>query len=465
MRALSSLAFAALLALLTGCPAGAGGDELGTQTAGSDTSGDELGTDGSDSDSAGDEAETGPPPDLPGGELGDCERLEQLIAALLDEADPQLREQLVADFLRTVSYGARGFPIVEGDTLAVFHRGEPGQALAVAGDFNDWQADAYVLDEPLPGIYYGKFELDAPPTGLYKLQVGDSYFADPLARRFGWDEFGEYSQIDAIPGRSHHERWPDFDEAVGALAPRDLTVYLPADLPALGEGPAEFTTLYMHDGQNLFSPEALFGGWQVGPTLDGALADGLLDPLIVVGVDNTAARFDEYTPVTDIIDGQEVGGQAEAYADFLVDGVVPFIESRYPAAADPQARAVMGSSLGGLVSLYIGLRHPDRFAAVASMSGTIDWGSFEAQNPTIRELYQQDPPLGLRVYLDSGGDEGLGCPGDGSDNYCGNLAFADDLRGLGWVDELDLFYRWDPGAPHNEAAWAERLLPALLAWL
>ncbi|NJK31862.1 MAG: hypothetical protein HC927_05270 [Deltaproteobacteria bacterium] len=76
----------------------------------------------------------------------------------------------------------------------------------------------------------------------------------------------------------------------------------------------------------------------------------------------------------------------------------------------------------------------------------------------------EGPPIGLRIYLDSGGDPGFGCPGDGSDNYCGNVEFADMLRGVGWVDEVDLFYRWDEGAPHNEAAWASRLLPALQDW-
>jgi len=80
------------------------------------------------------------------------------------------------------------------------------------------------------------------------------------------------------------------------------------------------------------------------------------------------------------------------------------------------------------------------------------------------DLYADDPPLGLRIYLDSGGDDGTGCPNSGSDNYCGNVAFAEQLRAMGWEDEVDLFYRWAPGAPHNEAAWADRLLPALVDW-
>ena len=133
-------------------------------------------------------------------------------------------------------------------------------------------------------------------------------------------------------------------------------------------------------------------------------------------------------------------------------------------ATTPDRVATMGSSLGGLVSLYLGLEHPEVFRSVASLSGTVGWGSLDLQNPTIADAYLATPPAGLRIYLDSGGDEGFGCPDDGSDNYCDNVAFANTLRGLGWVDETDLFYRWDPGAPHNELAWADRLLPALLDW-
>ncbi|PRQ08516.1 alpha/beta hydrolase [Enhygromyxa salina] len=434
------------------------GDESGSGT----ESGDELGTDTSSSDETQGPDDLPPPTDLPP-ELDACDLLEQLIDAVAAAPDPDARQQLADSFVREMTYGADGFPIVADTRLCVFHQGSEGLPLTVTGDFAEWQVDLHPLIEAAPGFYYAMIELPAAPTGLYKFVHDQTdYFADPLARRFGWDQIGEYSQIDAISGRSHHERWPDFDEAIGALEPRDLTVWIPAD----GFDAPALPVLYMHDGQNLFAPDALFGGWQVSATLDQAVNDGQLAPVIVVGVDNTAARFDEYTQVTDVIDGMTFGGRADEYADFLVDGVVPFMAERYPVTKDPASVGVMGSSLGGLVSLYIGLRHPDVFGQVGSMSGTISWGTIGADppNPTIISEYSNAAPVGARIYLDSGGSEGAGCPGDGSDNYCGTVELADTLRGLGWVDEQDLFYRWDPGAPHNEVAWANRLLPALLDW-
>lgn len=415
-----------------------------------------TGTETSESDTS--ESETGEPTsDLPD-ELDDCERLEQLVDVI--EADPASADAAIDAFVRTVSYGAQGFPIVVGQRLCAVWLG-PDANVAITGDFNDWSADAHPLTVVGGELAYAQIELPTPPSGLYKFVLdGSEYVADPLARRFGWDEFGEYSQLDALPDRSHHERWPGFDQGVGDLAPRTLTVWLPA---GTFEGP-QLPSLYMHDGQNLFAPDALWGGWQVGWTLDDALANAVLDPLIVVGIDNTPARMDEYTQVGDVIDGMMLGGRADAYAAFLVDGVKPFIDSRYPVAPGRESTAVMGSSLGGLVSLYIGQQYPQVFAGVASMSGTIAWGTIGASNPTIIDSYLSAPPEDLRIYIDSGGSEGIGCPEDGSDNYCGNVELAEALRGLGWVDEVDLFYRWDPGAPHNEAAWATRLLPALLDW-
>lgn len=420
----------------------------------------EPGTDTLDPDTTAGET-TGPITDVPTPGVDDCEQLELLVTALPD-TDPADRRALVDELVHTVSYGDHGFPIVCDGALAVVYLGAPGQSLSLAGDFNDWVPAEHALQEPVPelGFYFALADT-AAPEGLYKLVRDETeFFADPLARRFGWDQFGEYSQVDAMPDRSHHERWSAFDQAVGALDPRTVTVYLPRG--ALGS--SDLPVLYMHDGQNLFSPEAFFGGWRVSETLDAAIADGTLPPTVVVGIDNTPARFEEYTPVTDVLDGMQVGGRADEYADFLVEGIKPFVESRYPVSADPSLVATMGSSLGGLVSLYIGLRHPDVFGHVASMSGTIAWGTFGASNPTIIELYDQDPPLGLRIYVDSGGTAGAGCPDSGSDNYCGNVAFSEQLRTLGWVDEADLFYRWQPGAQHNEAAWANRLLPALVDW-
>ena len=345
--------------------------------------------------------------------------------------------------------------------VVLARKGEEATTLSVAGDFDGWDPLADPMAPLVDGfdLWVAEIAVAEPMTpSLYKLVRDQSaYAADPWARRYGYDRFGEYSLTDARAGASHHERYPGFDDGIGTLQPRDVVVYVPAD--ALSR--AGLPVLVMHDGQNLFAPDAPFGGWQVGAAVDAAIASGELPPLLVVAIDNTAARFDEYSPVTDDIGDGPVGGRADEYADFVAMGVVPFVDARYPTAATASSRATLGSSMGGLVSLYIAWRHPDVIARAGSMSGTLQWGQIGLDNDRILELFEQSPPVGVWLYLDSGGDGP--CPG-GSDNYCVTVQMRDLLTQLGWVLGDTLQWLHAPGATHDEAAWAARL-PGFLALL
>ncbi len=383
-----------------------------------------------------------------------CDRLDAFVGEL-EAADPSDAPTLVDAFVREMQYADHGLPI-RCDDRVVFVGSGPR---TVAGDFNDWDPAALPMEQPVDGapLWVAEAEIEVP-GGLYKFVLEGDFAADPNARRYGWDEFGEYSQVDADASRSHHERWPAFSDEVEPLVPRMVRVYVPAAANA-GE---EVPVLYMHDGQNVFSPDAFFGGWQTSVTADALIEQGVIRPVLIAAIDNTPARLEEYSHVQDDLGDGPIGGLADDYADFVVDGVIPFIEARYPVRTGPENTAVLGSSMGGLVSLHLGHRHPDVFGFVGSMSGTLPWGTFGLQNETMTDRYAASAPQGSTLYVDSGGTGP--CPGGGSDNYCENVVLADVLRGLGWVDEADLFYRWVELAPHNEAAWAQRLPNALVDW-
>lgn len=179
--------------------------------------------------------------------------------------------------------------------------------------------------------------------------------------------------------------------------------------------------------------------------------------------------MDEYTHVPDVIDGQSVGGGADAYSDFVRDVVRPRIEARYGA---PEAAGVMGSSLGGLVAFHQIVRDPAAWQFAASLSGTFGWGSIGADNETLIERIASAGKLPQVLYLDSGGGPGSGCAdadGDGifddapdaGDNYCETEQLKQTLEGLGFVHGKDLFHWWEPGAAHDEAAWAARVFRPL----
>ena len=114
----------------------------------------------------------------------------------------------------------------------------------------------------------------------------------------------------------------------------------------------------MQDGQNLFDPDTSFqkgNYWRMGETADALIFAGEIEPLIIVGIYNTGEhRIDEYTPVEDRRLG---GGQADAYGQMLVEELKPFVDRSYRTLPGPANCGLGGSSLGGLVTLYLGLRY------------------------------------------------------------------------------------------------------------
>jgi hypothetical protein len=303
------------------------------------------------------------------------------------------------------------------------------------------------------GVAWALVPIAAPKGAPYQFATrSGATFADPLSRNFRYDGSAEVSLV-AAQG-AHLERWPGIGDA--NIAPRTLRVWVPA------QAPTHF--LYAHDGQNLFGGvPRTWGGW--------FLQDGAGPTTLIVGIDNSPARFDEYTPVTDVIGGSTAGGKGAAYAAFVAQTVRPFIEARY---AKPVRNGVIGSSLGGVISYFQELRDPGAWDFVASLSGTMGWGSIGAavHNPTLIEQYAALPACpGATFYLDSGGGPGSGCidaDGDGirddspdaSDNYCENAQLLEVLQKLGCGARVH--YVWSQGAQHNEAAWRSRA-PAIVA--
>jgi predicted alpha/beta superfamily hydrolase len=227
--------------------------------------------------------------------------------------------------------------------------------------------------------------------------------------------------------------------------PRDVVVYLP---PAYGEEPTRrYPVLYMHDGQNLFDPETAFvrgQHWRLGEMADMLIAEGRVEPLIIVGVYHTGhGRVHEYTPTKDARIG---GGQGRLYGRLLVEELKPFIDARYRTDPARDRTGLGGSSLGGLVSMYLGLRHADTFSRLAVMSPSVWWG----KRAILRYVAKAVPKPDTRIWLDMGTAESRN-----------GIADARRLRNAlvksGWREDEDLAYSEPRGATHSEAAWAHRV--------
>ena len=219
---------------------------------------------------------------------------------------------------------------------------------------------------------------------------------------------------------------------------RALRIFLPA---SYDENPAKrYPVLYMHDGQNLFDAKTASYGveWGIGKTVNRLVATGAMDEVIVVGIDNTPERIPEYTPCCDPKYG---GGMLDKYQAFIVDTLKPYIDQSYRTLPGKDNTAIMGSSLGGIASVYIAQHHPEIFSKAGGVSSSFWWNK--------RELVTKLPArVPVKYYLDAGTmDDGLE---DSS-------AMRDALLRQGYKQDVDLFFYVAEGGSHNEKSWAARV--------
>jgi predicted alpha/beta superfamily hydrolase len=144
---------------------------------------------------------------------------------------------------------------------------------------------------------------------------------------------------------------------------RKIWLYLPPDYYTTTK---TYPVLYMQDGQNLFDNATSFSGeWQVDETLNALFQQGNYGA-IVVGIDNGGAeRLNEYSPWNNPIYG---GGQGDLYSQFVAETLKPYIDLNYRTKPGPQYNAVLGSSMGALISTYIGAKYPNIFQKVGNFS-------------------------------------------------------------------------------------------------
>lgn len=229
---------------------------------------------------------------------------------------------------------------------------------------------------------------------------------------------------------------------------RWITVYLPAGYDERDD--RRYPVLYMQDGQNLFDAERAYvpgNHWRLQEAADQAIGERSAEPMIIVGADHAGpARIDEYTPVRDA--KHKGGGRAADYARFLVEELKPAIDAKYRTLPDPGHTGVGGSSLGGLVSLYLVLRHPEVFRRAAIMSPSVWW----AGRAILSEVDAFAGPA-PRMWLDIGGREGMEALRDARE-------LRDRLAAKGWGEETFRFFE-DRRADHSERAWARRARQAL----
>ncbi|MEL7060177.1 MAG: alpha/beta hydrolase-fold protein [Acidobacteriota bacterium] len=254
------------------------------------------------------------------------------------------------------------------------------------------------------------------------------------------------------PGRllEWQASWPD-------QPPRQVWIWCPPGFRP-GDG---LPTLLFHDGQNVFQDSTSFAGsWRAATPL-GALAEHRRPAVAVAVANGGRRRIDEYTP---FVDPRHGGGGAEVYLDALERSVLSVLANERWVV--PGRIRLVGSSLGGLVSLWSHFRRPDLFDGCAALSPSI----WFARRAILGWLRRQRLTPGQRIYLDVGTAE-RGRPRRGMPIHFGSRRYVrsidrvhTQLEALGFRDEVDLRVVVDPDGTHSERAWARRL-PAALDWM
>ena len=268
-------------------------------------------------------------------------------------------------------------------------------------------------------------------------------------------------QGDPKVSAGHLDSYPAFPSQY--VTPRTVRVWTPSDYDAA----KRYDVLYMHDGQMLFDSRVAWNHqeWGVDEAMDSLISSGKIRPCIVVGIDNTDERIGEYSP-DDITEFMTAGkpvyngiqSQGNAYLQFLVEEVKPFVDSVYSTYPERSHTWVIGSSCGGLISSYALCKYPDVFGGAACLSThcTLAYPLPQKVDGEVAAAYRSylcrylPVPDSTRLYMDCG-DETL----DEYYAYAQN-AINDTLRAAGW-DEQHFMYRFFPGAAHCEDDWRARL--------
>ena len=255
-------------------------------------------------------------------------------------------------------------------------------------------------------------------------------------------------------GRYHH--YEDFPSQ--HVAPRSVDIWLP---PGYAAGAARYPVLYMHDGQNVFAPALAFTGvdWGVDEAIERLMLAGR-QAVIVVGIWNTPVRRREYMPQQPLAGpgNEQVAARFAEYADgpplsdaylqLLVEEVKPFVDATYRTLPAQPDTLIMGSSMGGLVSLYALCRYPQVFGGAGCLSTHWPIGGMALVDAMAALL---PPPGSHRIYFD------FGTATLDAQYEPFQTAMDAHMVAAGYRRDDDWITLKFEGADHTEAAWRARV--------
>lgn len=341
----------------------------------------------------------------------------------------------------------------------------PGDDIYVAGNFNGWDPGnaAYILENqggevyeitfsPAPGALQFKFTRGSwqtvegnagggfLPNRTYNYSGGQETLEVQI---LSWEgQGGNSTAAPNVSVLSQDFYMPQLNRS------RRVWLYLPPDYETSGKS---YPVLYMQDGQNVFDAATAFAGeWQVDESLNQLFEDGD-EGVIVVAIDNGgASRTDEYSPWEHPTYG---GGQGGAYVDFIIETLKPYIDGNYRTKPGREHTGIMGSSMGGLISMYAAIEHQEVFSKAGVFSASF-WFSSQSYAHVANTGKQAD----MRIYMIAGEREG-----NSGEQVADMNAMYNTLLNAGFTNEEVVALSHSDGE-HSEWYWA-REFPDAYEWL
>ncbi len=338
--------------------------------------------------------------------------------------------------------------------------------LYLAGTFNNWAPDNkdYRLTKNKDGFY--SLTLD-PPKGELKFKFTRGSWATVEGNREGsyrpdriLNYFGKkqtvYCNINSWEGNNTNKagtaqpnvlildpafKMPQLDRN------RRIWIYLPPDYDQTDRS---YPVIYLQDGQNLFDKATSFSGeWKVDETLN-QIAQQSGQGFIAVGIDNGSSdRMAEYSPWPNT---QYGGGRGGQYVKFLVETLKPFIDKNFRTLSGPENTAIIGSSLGGLISFYAAIEYPEVFGK----AGVFSPAFWYTEGWSFWHVVEEGRKSDVQIYMIGGAQE--------KSNMAGNLlAMARTLLATGFSPQ-EIHYQIHADGEHKERYWAREFSQAVY-WL
>ncbi|TDE05603.1 alpha/beta hydrolase [Flavobacterium hiemivividum] len=335
----------------------------------------------------------------------------------------------------------------------------------LAGNFNNWstQDKEFVMKRIGTGVYHFKFthDFDYPETLLYKFTKGD------------WSEVEIDSEGNRTENRSttqhtgvqkeHVGRWrrnwlpfkqnylpqvlliSDEFEIPQLNRTRKIWALLPHDYDTSGES---YPVMYLQDAQNLFNENAEFGNWEIDKKL-AVMSEYKIGKIIIIAIEHADEdRIQEYNVGRTIL-GK---GQGKKYIRFVTKTLKPFVDNNFRTKKDRANTGIGGSSMGGLISIFSGLRYPKVFGKLMIFSPSL-W-----VKPDMKIKMDEEQTEDTKIYLYAGGDE--------SDTMIEHVKnFKERAIASEFVkDKMKINLSINKEGKHNETYWSDEF-PKAIEWL